>query len=50
MFERMILAVIITFCAYVFFNVGQQSSNSSIIEAKPEVVPELTDWVASFSF
>ena len=50
MLERIVLAVIVTVCICSFLNVSQKSSSSSIIEAKPELIPELMHRVASFSF
>ena len=50
MFERIVLAAIITFCAYVFLNLGGKSSNTPRIDANMQVAPGFVHRVASFSF
>ena len=48
MIERIVLAAIITFCMYLFFNLGGKSSNSTLFEAK-EAIPGLIPQIAWFS-
>jgi|GEM_PF-5395088 len=50
MFERIILAAIITFSVYLFLNLGGNSSNAPVIDAKKGIVSEFIYRVASFSF
>ena len=49
MIERIVLAAVITFCAYVFFNLGSKSSNAPRIEAGQQTVPGFARQVAAFS-
>lgn len=46
MLERIILAGIITFCVYLFLNLGSKPSNSPSIDAKQEVIPGFIDRIA----
>ena len=50
MLERIILAGVITFCVHLLLNVGGNSSNSSVIDAKQEVASKLVHQAAFFSF
>jgi len=50
MFERIILAAILTFCAYLFLNLGGNSSKTPVIDANKGVVPDFIDRVASLPF
>jgi hypothetical protein len=50
MLERILLAAIITFCVYLFLNLGSKSSNNPVIDAKQEVRPGFGGRIASVSF
>lgn len=49
MLERILLAAVITFCVYLFLNVGGKSSNTPAIDAKRETIPRSIDQIVSFS-
>ena len=50
MWERIILATVITFCIYLFLNLGgESSSRSKSFNAENNTVSKLLDRVASFS-
>ena len=40
MLERILLASIITFCIYLFLNLGGKSSQSPALDANKTIVPE----------
>ena len=48
MLERIVLAAIITFCVYLFLNLGSKSANIPSLDAKREVIPEFVKRIASF--
>ena len=50
MLERILLAGIITFCIYLFLNLGGKSSNAPVIDAKQEAIPAFMHRIASLSF
>ncbi|NJL52122.1 MAG: hypothetical protein HC930_07685 [Hydrococcus sp. SU_1_0] len=50
MLERILLAAIITFCVYLFLNLGSKSSNNLEIDAKQEVTSGFWGGIASISF
>lgn len=50
MLERIVLAAIITFCVYLFLNLGSKPSNSPSMDAKQEVIPGFITKIASFSW
>ena len=50
MFERIILAAVITFCVYLFLNLGGNSSKAPVIDAKQQTIPEFIHRAMSFSF
>jgi len=50
MFERIILAAFITFCVYLFLNVGGNSSKAPTIDAKSKTIPEFIHRVVFSSF
>mgnify|MGYP001794872931 CR=1 FL=1 len=39
MLERILLAAIITFCIYLFLNLGGKSSNTPTLDAQRKVIP-----------
>lgn len=49
MLERIILAAVVTFCIYLFLNLGTQSSNTPL-ETKSALIPGFVRKIASFSF
>lgn len=49
MFERIVLAAVITFCVYLFLNLGGKSSNTPVIDAKQDAMPVLLRRIASLS-
>ncbi len=49
MLERVILAAIITFCIYLFLNLGEKSSGGQSLETKTEIIPEIINTIAFFS-
>ncbi|MDJ0593606.1 MAG: hypothetical protein QNJ72_27080 [Pleurocapsa sp. MO_226.B13] len=49
MLERILLAGIITFCIYLFLNLGGKSSNAPTLDAQNNLVPELIARI-KFSF
>ena len=50
MLERILLAAIITFCVYLFLNLGNKPANAPSVDAKREVIPEFIKRIASFSW
>lgn len=49
MWERIILATVITFCIYLFLNLGGESSNRPSLNAENNTVSRFIERVASFS-
>jgi hypothetical protein len=49
MWERILLAAVITFCVYLFLNLGSKSSNNPVIDAKQEANPRFVSQIASIS-
>ena len=49
MWERIILAVVTTFCIYVFLNIGNESSTKPSFHVNNEAISELVQRVASFA-
>lgn len=49
MWERIILATVITFCIYLFLNLGGESSNRPSLSAENNAVSKLVNRVAAFS-
>ena len=49
MWERIILATVITFCIYLFLNIGGESSSRPSFNAENNTVSKLINRVASFS-
>ncbi len=39
MLERILLAAVVTFCIYLFLNLGGKSSNAPALDAQKKVVP-----------
>lgn len=50
MLERVVLAAIITFCVYLFLNLGGKSSNRPSLDAQKQVIPEIIEKIATFSW
>lgn len=50
MLERILLAVVITFCVYLFLNLGEKTSDSTGLEMRKEAMPGLVERIASFSW
>jgi len=50
MLERILLAGIITFCIYLFLNLGGKSSQSSVLDAQESAVTEFLSQVSFFSW
>lgn len=50
MLERIVLATIITFCIYLFLNLGGQSSMSSYFDSKDNAIPGFLHRVTFFPF
>lgn len=46
MWERIVLAGIITFCIYLFLNLGGNSANMPSLDAKTEVLPKFINRIA----
>lgn len=49
MLERIVLAAVITFCAYLFLNFGSKPANTPTIDAKKEGNPGLIHRAISLS-
>lgn len=49
MLERIVLAAIITFCIYLFLNLGGKPSKNPSFDAKNDVIPGLLQRVAMFA-
>lgn len=47
MFERILLAAVITFCVYLFLNLGGKSSSTPSINAEQGVIPGFVHRIAS---
>lgn len=47
MLERIILATVITFCIYLFLNLGGESSSRPSLNARNEAVSKFVNQVAS---
>lgn len=50
MLERIVLAVVITFCIYLSLNLGSKPSSSHSFDAKNDVESSLLHRVALFAF
>ena len=50
MLERIVLAAVVTFCIYLFLNLGAQSSSTPSFETKNTSIPGFVRKIASFSF
>ncbi len=50
MLERIVLAAIITFCVYLFLNLGTKPVNIPSLDIKQESIPEFVKRIASFSW
>lgn len=49
MLERIVLATIITFCIYLFLNLGGKTSNTPSLDSKNQVIPVFINSVAFFA-
>ena len=49
MWERIILATVITVCIYLFLNLGSESSNRQSLNVENNTVSKFINRVASFS-
>lgn len=49
MFERILLAAVITFCVYLFLNLGSKSSSTPSINANQGVIPGFAQRIISIS-
>jgi hypothetical protein len=50
MLERILLAGVITFCVYLFLNLGGKSSSAPTINTEQEAIPGFVQRIASISF
>jgi hypothetical protein len=50
MLERILLAAVITFCVYLFLNLGDKSSSTPASNAEQEIIPGFVQQIASISF
>lgn len=50
MFERILLAGVITFCVYLFLNLGGKSSSAPINNAEQGTISGFVQRIASISF
>ena len=50
MLERIVLASIITFCVYLFLNLGGNPVNTPSLDGKQEFIPEFVKRIVSFSW
>ena len=50
MLERMLLAAIITFCIYLFLNLGGKSSNTPTFDAHKKAIPGFLTPASFFSW
>ncbi len=50
MWERIVLAAIITFCVYLFLNLGTNPINTPSVDTKQELIPEFVKRIVSFSW
>lgn len=48
MLERIILATVITFCIYLFLNLGGESSSTPSLSAKNDPVSKFVNQITSF--
>ena len=48
MLERILLAVSVTFCIYLFLNLGGKSSRTQPLDTKIGLIPEVIHQVAFF--
>lgn len=48
MLERIVLAAVITFCAYLFLNLSGKSSNSPTVESRTQGIYLVIDRARSF--
>lgn len=49
MWERIILATVITFCIYLFLNLGGESSNRPSLSIEKNAISKFVNRVATFS-
>ncbi|NJK56160.1 MAG: hypothetical protein HC939_09265 [Pleurocapsa sp. SU_5_0] len=50
MLERILLAAVITFCVYLFLNLGEKASSTPTINAEQGVISGFVEQIASISF
>lgn len=50
MLERIILAAIITFCIYLFLNLGGKTSNTPALDAQKKVIPGFLTQASFFNW
>lgn len=48
MLEKIMLAAIMTFCLYLFLNLGGNTSDESSLDVNQEVIPRLVERITSF--